>query len=207
MKYRVKPFMILLAVLLIITSVSGTLKEGDTFYPFSLIGVDDKTVTATLEEGRLVLIIEYMEKGEKLTTKTYPDSILIDFWATWCVPCRAAMPSMQKLYDKYVPKNREEQGDLGLFGIALDTKGSKIVKPFYEKLEFTYPMLCDPTEGSDTEEMIRTTKSMKSLYKIQGIPVVYLIDSKGIIQHVHVGFKEKDFEKLDTLIQSMTKGD
>ena len=68
-------------------------------------------------------------------------------------------------------------------------------------------MLCDPTQGSDDETMIRTTKSMKSFYKVQGIPVVYLIDSRGIIQHVHVGFKEKDFEKLDTLIQSMIKGD
>jgi thiol-disulfide isomerase/thioredoxin len=192
---------------MIITSVSGTLKEGDKFFPFSLIGVDQKTVTASMEEGRLVLITEYTEDNEKLSHKTYPDSILIDFWATWCVPCRAAMPSMQKLYDKYVPKEGLEQGGLGLFGIALDTQGSKIVKPFYEKLKFTYPMLCEPTEGPDSEDLIRSTKNMKSLYKIQGIPVVYLIDSKGIIQHVHVGFKEKDFEKLDGLIKTLTAGD
>lgn len=207
MNYRIKPLLILLAVLLNSISASGTLKEGDKFFPFSLIGVDQKIVTAAMEEGRLVVMTEYMEGGEKITSKTYPDSILIDFWATWCVPCRAAMPSMQKLYDQYVPKEGQEQGGLGLFGIALDTQGSKIVKPFYEKLKFTYPMLCDPTEGSDDVDLIRSTKKMKSLYKVQGIPVVYLIDSEGIIRHVHVGFKEKDFEKLDSLIKTMTAGD
>ena len=67
-------------------------------------------------------------------------------------------------------------------------------------------MLTDPTEGSIEDGIIHTTKKMKSQYKIQGIPVVYLIDSQGIIKHVHVGFKEKDIQDIENTINKIMTG-
>ena len=130
--------------------------------------------------------------------------VLLDFWATWCVPCRKAMPHMQELFDKFKPKEEQDTGGLELFGISLDKKGSKIVKPFFARLKkFTYPMLADPTNDSSEKNLIRKTEDMQSNYKVQGIPVVYVFDSKGIISHVHVGIQKKDMAELDDTIKEL----
>jgi thiol-disulfide isomerase/thioredoxin len=196
-----------LTVLLLLNSIaSGVLKNGDKLLPFSLIGVDEMTVTVRLEEGKLTVIKEFEINGKIQKEKSHPDVILLDFWATWCVPCRAAMPHMLKLHEKYQPQQGQDVGGLELFGIALDTKGSKIVKPFLNKIKITYPMLADRTEGSKEDGIIHTTQEMKSRYKVQGIPVVYLIDSQGTIKHAHVGFKEKYVEELDHSINELIPG-
>ncbi|GAH33285.1 unnamed protein product, partial [marine sediment metagenome] len=97
-----------------------------------------------------------------------------------CIPCRAAMPYMDKIYEKYRAKEGQAKGGLELLGIAIDTRGSRVVKPFFKRATISYRMLADPTTGSD-EDLIRTAKKMKSSYKVQEIPVVFLIDAKGTI--------------------------
>jgi thiol-disulfide isomerase/thioredoxin len=193
---------ILAIVLLLSNTVNGAiLKKGDKFLPFSLVSSRDDIYTVTLEDGKLTVRIKPMKGGEEMVL--HPDSVLLDFWATWCVPCRKAMPYMQKLHEKYKPAESENAGGLILLGISIDDKGNKVVKPFFNKLDYTYPMLADPTEGDD--EVIRTAKNMKSRYKVQAIPVVYLIDSKGIIQHAHTGFKEKDIEDIESVINTLSE--
>ncbi len=192
-----------LAVFFLCTSLANgaILKKGDKFLPFSLVSNHDDIYSVMLEDGKLTVKIAPMTGGEEKVL--HPDAVLLDFWATWCVPCRHAMPHMQKLYDKYKAGEGEDSGGLMLLGISIDAKGNKIVKPFFNKLDFTYPMLADPTKGED--ELIRTARDMKSRYKVQAIPVVYLIDSKGIIQHAHTGFKEKDIEDIENAINDLAK--
>lgn len=194
----------ILAVFLFCSGImSGAiLQKGDKFFPFSLVSSHDDIYTVTLEEGKLTVKIKPSDGGEE--KQIHPDAVLLDFWATWCVPCRKAMPHMQKLHEKYKPEDIAESGGLVLLGISIDTKGNKVVKPFFNKLDYTYPMLADPTEGNDN--MIRTSKDMKSQYQVQAIPVVYLIDSVGIIQHAHTGFKEKDIEDIENAINDLAKG-
>jgi thiol-disulfide isomerase/thioredoxin len=187
------------------------LKKGDLLLPFSLVSVEDNSIiTITMEDGRLTCIRESTIDGEKKIKKIYPAAVLVDFWATWCVPCRKAMPYMQKLHEKYQPKKDQEKGGLVLLGIAIDKKGAKVVKPFYSKLKITYPLLADPTKDPDGDNIIRTAQDMKSKYKVQTIPVVYLIDSKGIIEHVHLGFKKEHMTDIDkavsTIISEFEKG-
>ena len=193
----------IVAAFFLLTSLSNAtiLQKGDKFLPFSLVSSHDDIYTVTLEEGKLTVKIEPMNGGEEKVA--HPDAVLLDFWATWCVPCRKAMPYMQKLYEKYKSAATDESGGLILLGISIDDKGSKVVKPFFNKLDYTYPMLADPTEGED--DTIRTAKDMKSQYKVQAIPVVYLIDSKGTIQHAHTGFKEKDIEDIENAINDLSK--
>jgi thiol-disulfide isomerase/thioredoxin len=179
---------------------SAVLKKGDKFYPFSLKSVDQRTFTVRLEQGKLTLLTESGEAEKKETKKTYPDAILLDFWATWCVPCRAAMPSMQQIHEKYQPRAGQEKGGLNLLGVALDQKGSLVVKPLYQKSKVTYPMLADPTSGGE-DNFVRTTRDMAKKYKVQEIPVVYLINSRGDIVHVHVGFKKKEIADLKSMVE------
>jgi len=193
----------ILAVFLLCSSIMSwaILKKGDKFLPFSLISSHDDIYTVTLEDGKLTVKINPVTGGEEKVL--HPDAVLLDFWATWCVPCRKAMPHMQKLHEKYKPAEIQDSGGLILLGISIDTKGSKVVKPFFNKLDYTYPMLADPTEGDD--DVIRTAKDMKAQYKVQAIPVVYLIDSEGIIRHAHTGFKEKDIEDIESAINALPK--
>ena len=179
------------------------LNKGEKFFPFSLKDVNEKIFTVTLEDGKLVMTTEFLADGKKEVRKTYPDAVLLDFWATWCVPCRAAMPYMQKMHEAFRPGDGQEKGGLVLFGVALDMKGSKVVKPFYSKLKITYAMLADPTEGPEGDGIIRTARRMAEEYKVQEIPVVYLIDKKGNVVHAHIGFKKEEIAALENQIKSL----
>jgi len=181
------------------------LNKGEKFLPFSLKGIDEKTYTVKMEGGRLAVLVEFQKEGKREVEKTFPGAVLIDFWATWCVPCRAAIPHMEKLYERYQLKAGQATGGLFLFGIGLDQKGSKVIRPFYEKLKITYPMLSDPTGGAGGDGLLRTTREMSTKYGVQEIPVVYLIDSKGIIDHAHVGFKKEEMSDLERMVLSLIK--
>jgi len=194
------------AVVLLSSASFATLKAGAKFIPFSLKNVDGKDHTVTMEEGKLTLIVTETLGGETQVTKSHPAGVLVDFWATWCVPCRKAMPHMQQLNETYKPADSETQGGLRVYGIALDEAGGKVVKPFYQKLKITYPMLADPPSSTSPEGVVRAAKDMKKKYEVQEIPVVYLIDSSGTITHVHVGFKEEHIAELDKAINALLGG-
>lgn len=196
------------AAILLLAAVphaSAVLKEGDKLVPFSLKNVDGTVRTVTVDEGRLVLLTESGPEGARVVRKSYPGAVLIDFWATWCVPCRASMPHMQALHEEFGAGERE-RGGLALFGIALDQKGSVVVKPFYAKLKITYPMLADPTSGPPGDSLVRTTSEMKAKYDIQSIPVVYIIDSAGIIRHVHEGFTKEHVAEMHEAVSALLEG-
>jgi len=194
------------SVVLLSSASFATLKAGDKLVPFSLKNVDGKDHTVTMEEGKLTLIVTETLAGETKVSKSHPDGVLIDFWATWCVPCRKAMPHMQQLNETYKPADGETQGGLRVYGIALDEAGGKVVKPFYQKLKITYPMLADPPTSASPEGVVRSAKDMKKKYEVQEIPVVYLIDSSGTITHVHVGFKEEHIAELDKGVNALLQG-
>ncbi len=194
------------ALVLLSSASFATLKAGAKFIPFSLKNVDGKDHTVTMEEGKLTLIVTEIVAGETRVARSHPAGVLIDFWATWCVPCRKAMPHMQKLNETYKPADGETQGGLRVYGIALDEAGGKVVKPFYQKLKITYPMLADPPSSAGPEGVVRTAKDMKKKYEVQEIPVVYLIDSSGTITHVHVGFKEEHIAELDKAVNALLGG-
>lgn len=195
------------AAVVILTSPSfAVLKTGAKFVPFSLKNVDGKDYTVTMEEGKLTVIVAETVGGETKVVKSRPAVVLVDFWATWCVPCRKAMPHMQQLNETYKPAEGQAEGGLRVLGIALDDAGGKVVKPFYQKLKITYPMLADPPSGGGPAGGVSTAKDMKKKYNVQEIPVVYLIDSSGTITHVHVGFKQAFIAELDKAIKALLGG-
>jgi thiol-disulfide isomerase/thioredoxin len=184
----------------------AVMKPGEKIVPFSLKNVDGKDYTVSVEEGKLTLTVTETVGGETKAVKTHPAGVLIDFWATWCVPCRKAMPHMQQLNETYKPAEGQADGGLCVFGIALDDAGGKVVKPFYTKLKITYPMLADAPTCAVAAGIAATAKDMKKRYGVQEIPVVYLIDSTGTITHAHVGFKEAFVAELDAAVKAVLGG-
>lgn len=87
--------------------------------------------------------------------------IFINFWATWCGPCKEEMPSMEVLHQQFKGKN------FVLLAVSVDYGGQQLVKEFINKYQYTFPVLIDPK-----------CKTF-DLFKIKGIPATFLIDKKG----------------------------
>jgi thiol-disulfide isomerase/thioredoxin len=95
--------------------------------------------------------------------------VYLDFWASWCKPCRKSFPWMNQMQQKYA-----EQG-LQIIAINLDTE-KQLAKAFLDKVPAHIPIIYDP-EGN-----------IASDYKLLGMPSSYLIDKNGIIRFSHQGF-------------------
>jgi thiol-disulfide isomerase/thioredoxin len=103
--------------------------------------------------------------------------VLLEFWATWCPPCRASIPHLQKLHDTY--------GKRGLLIISVTNEDEETVKEFVKERRMTFPV------GIDKDDRTMTT------YGIRGIPAAFLIDRTGrVVWEGHtMRLTEKEVEK------------
>jgi len=115
--------------------------------------------------------------------------ILLDFWATWCGPCVASFPSMQKLVD-----NNKDRKDVAIFFVdTWQTEADKfaVVKKFLQNKNYRFDVLMDTTD-----EVVKS-------FNITGIPTKIIIDKKGIVRFESVGFngdEEKAIDELQAMI-------
>lgn len=111
--------------------------------------------------------------GKKINLKQYRGQVVfLNFWATWCGPCKEEMPSMEALY-----KKSKERGFVFLT-ISVDYEEKKMVKEFIDKHHYTFPVLID-------------SKCVTlDLYGVKGIPTTILIDKKGRMVGRAIGPKD-----------------
>jgi cytochrome c biogenesis protein CcmG/thiol:disulfide interchange protein DsbE len=94
--------------------------------------------------------------------------VVLNFWATWCPPCRAEMPALQQVYAKY--------RDQGFAVLAVDVaEGEAQVTPFADQQGLTFPILLD-RDGS-----------VSNLYQVRAMPSTYFVDRSGVIRQVTLG--------------------
>lgn len=136
--------------------------------------------------------------GKRVSLEDYKGKIVIlDLWATWCAPCIASFPAMQKLVDKHT--------DVVFLFIAVHEKGNnplKKVQNFIQKNDYTFKVLMDEpiTENSKEYKII-------SLYNPNGIPSKYIIDSKGMLQFESIGFDTDSqlINEIDAMISLLNE--
>ncbi len=134
---------------------AGTL--GSAAPAFSLPDLDGKTVSLADFKGKV---------------------IILDFWATWCPPCRAEVPDFVRLQSKYRDKG------LAVVGLSMDAGGVKDVRPFAEEFNVNYTML------------IAKDETANAYGGIVGIPTTFVLDRQGRIVKKFVGKTEmKNFEE------------
>ncbi|RCW67007.1 peroxiredoxin family protein [Saliterribacillus persicus] len=153
----------------------GSLNDGDVVN-------SEKT---GLQRGELApdFTLETLD-GEQVNLSDYRGTrVFLNFWATWCPPCRAEMPDMQKLYDN-------EDIQILAVNLTQSEKNVEGVSEFVEELSLTFPI------PMDVESEVST------LYRVQAYPTSYLIDQEGRIQYIGMGAMNYDqmiqeFEKMN----------
>lgn len=114
--------------------------------------------------------------GKDVTLSGYRGKvILLDFWATWCAPCRVEIPGFVKLYKKYQSRG------LIVLGVSVDDPVSTL-KPFAAELKMNYPVLV----GLDREDL------QGAFGPLLGLPTSFIIGRDGRICKQHTGFAPKE---------------
>ena len=152
-----------LFILLLFVIACVSLSCAEVSYDFTLQDLEGKPVSLSDYKGKVVFI---------------------DFWASWCPPCRLSIPYVEKLYEQY-----KDNEDFVVLGINLQESKEDITK-FMKKQKMNYPVLL-----SDNKVI--------SNYKISSIPRFFLIDKNGDVYNKYVGFApgveelwQKDIENL-----------
>ena len=128
-------------------------------------------------EGKTVRLSEL--RGKKV--------VLINFWATWCPPCRLEMPTMQKIYSEYKGRGFE------ILAINIEPDALQEIREFVKELRLTFPVLLDP-------DMKVTRK-----YRLIGLPISFLIDRQGIIRAKEVGYHDWTDKESRRQVESLLK--
>lgn len=109
--------------------------------------------------------------------------VYLDFWASWCGPCRQSLPELEKLRNKYAPH-------FEVFAVNLDEKPADGLK-FLEKYPVSYPVV------SDAEARF------PEMFRIKGMPTSYIVDREGNLRYVHEGYRDGDAQKIESLIKQL----
>lgn len=122
------------------------------------------------------------QDGKRVSLSDYQGKVVIlDFWATWCPPCKAEIPGFVKLYNKY------QDQDLAIIGVSLDQTGWSDVKPFIRNYQMTYPVVMGNMDVVDAYGGIRS------------IPTTFVLDKDGAIQKKYIGYRPEDVFEQDYL--------
>lgn len=142
---------------------------------------------AAVEKDEPAPMFEALRLGQdqRLVLEQYRGKVLyVDFWASWCGPCRQALPALDAM--------RTEFGKDGFEVIAvnLDQKPEDGLD-FLKKYPVTYPTV------QDSQGLVA------KLYNVRTMPMSYLIDRQGVVRHVHEGFNKKDIPRLRAAIMKL----
>jgi len=157
--------LLLLATLLLGVGCSSEKEAGDpkAAPDFTLSSIDGNRLTLSGLKGKVVLL---------------------DFWATWCPPCRAAIPHLVELQNKY------RADGLDVVGMNMDQDPEDLVS-FLQSNTVNYPIL-------------KVTDEVRLAYGgISSIPVTFLVDRQGRVRHRYMGFDRRIAEDMERAIQAL----
>ncbi len=165
------------------TTVPGTSLLGAILVIFTV-----STLAASSLQGQVAPdFVLRSATGENLRlSENRGDVVLINFWATWCGPCRQEMPLLDDLYGRY------QRVGFNLLGVNID-EDSRRAMQMVQELGVNFPVLFDEN------------KEVSKLYDVEAMPVTILVDREGIVRHIHHGYKPGYEEKYLTEIRSLLR--
>jgi thiol-disulfide isomerase/thioredoxin len=112
--------------------------------------------------------------------------VLINFWATWCGPCRKEMPLLEQIQRKYAPLG------FTMLGVNVE-EDTRLMETFLKDVPVTFPILLDPANG------------VSKLYNVSAMPSTVIVDRKGNVRFIHQGFKPGDEGRYQDMIRQLIR--
>ncbi|MBL8200187.1 MAG: TlpA family protein disulfide reductase [Chromatiales bacterium] len=112
--------------------------------------------------------------------------VLINFWATWCGPCRKEMPLLEQIQKKYAPLG------FTMLGVNVE-EDTRLMEAFLKDVPVTFPILLDPANG------------VSKLYDVSAMPSTVIVDRKGNVRYIHQGYKPGDEGKYQDMIRQLIR--
>ncbi len=173
-------------------AIAGTLLGGaDRSAPLLMPAAQAQGTAAGPAIGKKApaFTVATMGGGKLDPTKQTGKVVVMDFWATWCPPCRMAIPVLQEMHKKY--------GKQGVVVVGISDEDKATVNPFVKKQNMTYTVIADP---KGAQEGMRR-------YRADSIPTLAVIDKKGTLRMIEVGFnddpKEGTRAKLNQILPKL----
>jgi len=113
--------------------------------------------------------------------------VMVNFWATWCVPCRQEMPHLQALYERYNGLGFE------LLAVNVEKENAEGARKWLEETPVTFPVLFD------------SSNQVTKLYKVQTMPSTVLIGRDGTMRFIHHGYKPGYENEYQTQVRALLK--
>jgi len=126
-----------------------------------------------------------IKSGEQVLSNYKGKAVLLNFWASWCGPCRSEMPSMEILYQRMKDRNFE------ILAVSVDQRDTKRVLDFVSKYKLTFPILLNPEANVAIQ------------YRVTALPTSFVIDKKGIIRAKVVGARNWSDPNLVSQIENL----
>jgi peroxiredoxin len=127
--------------------------------------------------------LERLGGGTSSLTEFRGKVVLLNFWATWCGPCRAEMPSLEALSHEF------RSQDFLVVGISTDYEGAEIVQPFMDSFGLTFSILLDPQ------------MQVNDRFEVRSLPTSIVLDRRGVIRHKFFGAMDWNTVKNRELVR------
>ncbi len=182
-KSRFNVIYILAAFLIVAGLVSAILADRDGS-EMPVVFTSDGTLSTEAYSVDLGFALKDADENEFTIAQFGGQVRVINFWATWCPPCRDEIPDFQAFHEAY--------GDRGvkIIGIALDDEGAEVVQPFVEEINMTYLSLIDTSQMAAAK-----------FGGVYGIPTTFIIDRDGRVRKKHVGYMS--YENLEAAVMPL----
>ena len=129
--------------------------------------------------------------GESVSLSQYRGKVvMLNFWATWCPPCRAEMPSIEELY-----RQMQQKGNFVLLAVNVEDNPEQAIKAFTSKTPLSFPILLDRDQR------------VSDRYQVSGIPQTYIIDRNGHIAQKVTGGMDWNSPEVANYLTSLLKGE
>jgi thiol-disulfide isomerase/thioredoxin len=110
--------------------------------------------------------------------------VYVDFWASWCIPCRISMPSLDRLYKQHVARGFE------VVGVNKDVR-TEDAERFLKRVPVSFVLVGDSSDAAAKAFAVKT------------MPSGYLVDRKGVVRHVHGGYTKSTSDELATQVEKL----